>query len=650
MTATVPHVVIGSGAAGLNCAVHLVEEGIPPQNILIITEDLLGSTSYNAGSDKQTYYKLGIYGDAPDSPVEMAKDMVAGGAMHGTLALIEANLSLREFYHLVELGVPFPHDKYGGYVGYTTDNDPRQRASTAGPRTSQEMVKVLLKRVEDLNIPILDKCLSVKLVTDGHQVRGVMGLNLYARNIEDCLVAISANNVILATGGPACMYKDSAYPETHWGGWGIGVEARVEFRNLTETQFGLASKKFRWNLSGSYQQVLPCYISGKTYEECVEGTVVEEFLNDYFPDTRVMFNAIFLKGYQWPFDADRLKNWSSSLVDMAVYHEIFTRGRVVCLDYRTNPQGLDLFRLPRFPKEYLTRSKALRGTPLGRLRVLNPQAIQVFLDQGIDLAQEPLEVALCAQHSNGGYSGNIWWETTISHLFAIGEANGTHGVHRPGGAALNAGQVGGLRAAQFIAKNYISTPPGAADALAGEIKEAIDLVQNLTKEPRSDAGEKLRQKIADFQAEFSSCAGMTRSLGRIATLLETIEAQINTITVDFTGIDWADLPLFFKFKDLLFSQWITAYSIREYLEAKGGSRGSYLVLDEGHPKAETFHERLSYLKVVPNLTNVNERICHIYLGRKGEFHVTWFPVEPVPETSAWFETTWQAFERGDTFR
>jgi succinate dehydrogenase/fumarate reductase flavoprotein subunit len=649
MTATVPHVVVGSGAAGLNCAIHLVEAGIPADNVLIVTEDLLGSTSYNAGSDKQTYYKLGIYGDVPDSPVEMAKDMIAGGAMHGTHALIEASLSVREFFHLVQLGVPFPHDKYGGYVGYTTDNDPRQRASSVGPRTSQVMVEVLLNRVEELGIPILDRCLVIKIVADGHQKRGLLGLNLYAKNMEDYLVAISANNVVLATGGPACMYRDSVYPESHWGGWGIGVEARAEFRNLTEAQFGLASTKFRWNLSGSYQQVLPCYISGKTYEDCVEGTAVEEFLIDYFPDTRVMFNAIFLKGYQWPFNADRLKNWSSSLVDMAVFHEIFTRGRVVCLDYRQNPQGFDLFHLPRFPKEYLARSNAMRGTPIGRLRALNPQAIQIFQENGIDLAREPIEISLCAQHSNGGYSVNTWWETTLSHLFAIGEAAGTHGVHRPGGAALNAGQVGGLRASQFIAKHYIATPPEALDALAGEIKEAIDFMQSLTKTPNEDTGVKLRETISKFQAEFSTCAGVTRSMGRVATLVDTIDNQINTLAVDFAGIDWSDLPLFYKFKDLLYSQWITAASIKEYLDAKGGSRGSYIVLDEGHPKAEAFHEKLPYLKMVPNLTNINERICHIYLGRKGDFHVTWFPAAPVPQVSEWFETTWQAFDRGDMY-
>ena len=43
---------------------------------------------------------------------------------------------------------------------------------------------------------------------------------------------------------------------------------------------------------------------------------------------------------------------------------------------------------------------------------------------------------------------------TIKHLFPIGEVNGSHGVTRPGGSALNAGQVGGFRAAEYIANRY----------------------------------------------------------------------------------------------------------------------------------------------------------------------------------------------------
>ena len=96
--------IIGSGAAGLAAAVRLHAQKV--ENIAIYTEGLKMGTSINTGSDKQTYYKLGMYGAEGDSPYMMAKDLSAGGSVHGDLALVEASLSPLAFHHLVSLGVP----------------------------------------------------------------------------------------------------------------------------------------------------------------------------------------------------------------------------------------------------------------------------------------------------------------------------------------------------------------------------------------------------------------------------------------------------------------------------------------------------------------------------------------------------------------
>ena len=54
----------------------------------------------------------------------MAETLFAGQCVDGDHALCEAALSVQGFLRLVELGVPFPHDRYGQYVGYKTDHDP----------------------------------------------------------------------------------------------------------------------------------------------------------------------------------------------------------------------------------------------------------------------------------------------------------------------------------------------------------------------------------------------------------------------------------------------------------------------------------------------------------------------------------------------
>jgi len=99
-------VVIGGGCAGFNAADWLHNLGV--KDIAIITEGIHTGTSRNAGSDKQTYYKLTLAGDEPDSVREMAKTLFEGGSVHGDTALIEAAYSAKSFIKLANLDSPSP--------------------------------------------------------------------------------------------------------------------------------------------------------------------------------------------------------------------------------------------------------------------------------------------------------------------------------------------------------------------------------------------------------------------------------------------------------------------------------------------------------------------------------------------------------------
>jgi len=452
--------IVGSGAAALNCAEHLHELGVT--DIVVATDRLGAGTSNNSGSDKQTYYKIGIFGDVPDSPLEFAHSLFDGGMMHGDIAYVEALGSAPEFFHLVRNGVEFPFNRYGAYVGYKTDHDPRQRATSAGPRTSMQMVQKALANVRRNGTLVLDRHEVVALLTadepGGRRVVGAVALNLERIEAPDHgLVLFNCENVVMATGGPGEMYEMSVYPPGQVGNHGIALEIGAVANNLAESQYGLASTGFRWNLSGTYQQVIPCY-----YSTDAAGGDVRYFLNDYFYDMGQVASAIFLKGYQWPFHASRLQGLGSSVIDLAVHHET-SAGRLVWMDFTRNPVptgGFGEFSFDILIPEargYLERSGAVQATPIERLEHMNPLAVEIYREHGIDLAREPVPVAVCAQHNNGGLRGDIWWESNIRHLFPIGELNGTHGV-RPGGSALNSGQVGGLRAAQYIANVYNGRP------------------------------------------------------------------------------------------------------------------------------------------------------------------------------------------------
>ncbi|MGE5199178.1 MAG: FAD-binding protein, partial [Rhodospirillaceae bacterium] len=274
--------VVGSGAAALGAAVWLGDLG--QRDIAIVTENWGGGTSAHAGSDKQTYYKLALDGRAPDSARLLAEDLFAGGSMHGDIALCEAGHSAQAFYRLVQLGVPFPHDRYGAYPGYRTDHDERGRATSAGPRTSQQMVDALSREAVARGVPVFQPWQVVSLLTseNGGRVRvtGAVALDLDAcARGEQRFALFNAVNVVFGTGGPGGLYLDSVYPAEQTGSIGLALRAGATAQNLTESQFGLASTAVRWNVSGSYQQAVPRYVSTDA-----DGGDAHEFLHAEFPD------------------------------------------------------------------------------------------------------------------------------------------------------------------------------------------------------------------------------------------------------------------------------------------------------------------------------------------------------------------------------
>ena len=307
--------IIGSGAAGLNAALQLYRQGI--EDILIVTEGLEKGTSINTGSDKQTYYKLSMCGSDGDSPLSMAEVYYKGGAMHGDLALVEAATSAKAFLNLVNLGVPFPTDRYGQYAGYKTDHDPAQRATSIGPYTSKEMCLALIKEIKRAGIPIREKRDVIELITvnDGTSQRAAGAI---AMGEDDELEVYKAENIIFAVGGPGGIYETSVYPGCHTGAIGLALREGAQASNLPESQFGMASTQFRWNVSGTYMQVMPKFVSVAPDNEENE----LEFLREYFNSSGEMNSRVFLKGYQWPFDSTKVLN-GSSIIDILVYTPFF---------------------------------------------------------------------------------------------------------------------------------------------------------------------------------------------------------------------------------------------------------------------------------------------------------------------------------------
>jgi succinate dehydrogenase/fumarate reductase flavoprotein subunit len=655
-------VIVGSGAAGMNCAVHLCEfmktKGIenPAERVAVVTAGLGLGASRMSGSDKQTYYKMGTSPDVADSAEEFAKSLTTGGCCHGDTALGEGIGSLREFYHLVQAGVPFPTDPMGSFIGYKTDHDPYERATSAGPKTSRFMSQCLQKQLEQYGVKIHDVQEAVHLLTVGSgeskRIAGIVTVD--KKSIDETNRAINVFfgvNIVLAAGGPGELFQTTVYPKGQLGMHGLAFKAGLIGANLTESQFGLASIKFRWNVSGTYMQALP-----RLFSTDADGNDEKEFLTGFFPSMSRMATNIFLKGYQWPFDPQRIENLQSSLIDILVFNET-QKGRRVYMDFLHNPVGsdsmdeFDIEALEPEAKEYLQKAGALQETPIMRLAHMNPLAIDIYRENGIDLYSEPLEIAVCAQHNNGGFAVNKWWQSNIPGTFVIGEMAGTHGVKRPGGSALNAGQTGGLRAAEYIVNVRGCDLPDYSDKqsqIDGQLSEIITGFK-AGKGSSALAPEEVLEEIRD---RMTTSAGHIRELNDARKALKEAGALYRNIKQKgFALKNGRAVIKSIQAEHLALTSVAFLKAVVELLGQGGGSRGSHLVLAEDgieiHPDVinKATGEALRFERENESLRN---SVLQVEYDESSPdlFRCKNVKLRPAPTDRTAFEPAWQDYREG----
>ena len=303
---------------------------------------------------------------------------------------------------------------------------------------------------------------------------------------------------------------------------------------------------------------------------------------------------------------------------MLIHREIAEKGRRVYMDFRENPPRLALKELSDEAYTYLSNSDALQNTPIQRLIAMNPQAYQLYLDHGIDLKTEALEIAVCAQHNNGGADVDLHYETTVKNLFAAGECACTLGINRPGGTALNSTQVAALQIADYIAAQAPASPHNTPsghilDSVTGFIKSTVG------------SG---RPFMADSQKIMSQHFAFLRDIDAMETAYDRLTSLWNLFPCTWSTP--GQLPLLFVFRDMIITQLVYARAMIHTAEL-AGSRGSALVT-----KSKTLQpENTTYrnYKLLVSFTNGNVRLSQR-------------PVRPLPfQRDLWFENVWKDYNK-----
>jgi len=276
------------------------------------------------------------------------------------------------------------------------------RTCYAGDRTGHEMMITLLDRLASTDVEVFNEVSIIHLLKDGDTLAGAVGLDEKGE-----MVLFRSDSTILATGGGTKVFDISTNSSSGTGdGFALGYWAGAELIDMEQVQF---------HPTGA---VYPYDARGRLVTEAVrgEGGILKNIEGERFMDR---------------YDPERMELSTRDVVARANATEI--------LEGRGTKNGgvyLDVTHLPRQQVE--TRL---------------PVMLEQFLKFGVDIRDEPMEVAPTAHHIMGGLRINSRGETSVTGLYACGEVTGgVHGANRLGGNALADTQVFGKRAGESAGK------------------------------------------------------------------------------------------------------------------------------------------------------------------------------------------------------
>ena len=388
--------VIGSGGAGVRAAIEASAYG----DTVLVTKTI-------AGKGGCTPMAEGGYNAVlreTDSCGIHFEDTLKGGAYLNDPDLVSTLVkeAPERMKDLIQWGAVFDFTETDEVAQRPFGGQRFPRTCYAGDRTGHEMMTTLMERLDSTAVTKMEEMTVIDLLKEGERVSGAMVLDEKGN-----IVTLTADSTILATGGGTRVYDISTNSSSGTGdGYAIGYRAGAELIDMEMVQF---------HPTGA---VFPYDARGRLVTEAVrgEGGVLKNINGERFM-TR--------------YDPERMELSTRDVVARAIATEI-AQGR-------GTPNGgvwLDVTHLPRAQIE-------------SRLPVM----LEQFLKFGVDIREQPMEVAPTSHHIMGGLRITPECRTTLPGLFACGEvAGGVHGANRLGGNALAETQVFGKRAGEFAGK------------------------------------------------------------------------------------------------------------------------------------------------------------------------------------------------------
>ncbi len=407
--------IIGAGGAGLRTSIELAEQGV---DCLVLGKRAHGDahTIWAAGGINASLGSL----DPEDRWEIHAADTLDEGHFVNDPTAVEtlckrAPDRIRE---LAEWGMDFDRTDEGKINQRYFGAQSFRRTCFVGDRTGQALMDTLVQKAMDLEVPYRENLYITDLMVEGGQAAGAVGFDMDAGRP----VAFDADAVVIAAGGHTSLYRRSSSrtDENTGDAQALAFNAGVPLRDMEFVQFHPTGK------------VKPEAEAGHLVTEAVRGeggrlynTEGERFMERYSPT-------------QMELDA---RDVVARANEQEIREGRGTEDDAVLLDISHRDDDYIHDRLPRMVEE--------------------------FAEHGIDITEEPMEVAPTAHYAMGGIEVDFETaQTQVDGLYAVGECTaGVHGANRLGGNSLIETVVFGQVAGNHIAETLGSrTSPSLSDA------------------------------------------------------------------------------------------------------------------------------------------------------------------------------------------
>ena len=429
--------VIGSGGAGCKAAIVASKRDC---DVIIVSKGLTfksGCTMLAEGGYNASFG----YVDEEDSLQLHIQDTLKGGAFLNDLMLVHklVNDSPQRLIELECYGSLFDRQEDGRLNQRAFGGQSYRRTCFKGDQTGHEMMIGLQEEVIRENIKTHDEIMITKLLYDDEHTKivGAMGISLK----DSSIIIYNSKTTVIATGGCGWLYPVTSNASQKTGdGITIAYDAGADVMDMEMVQFhptGMLSPKSR---------------RGVLITEAVRGegghlinTDGERFMKNYDPREELA---------------------TRDVVARSIYTEI--------QEGRGTPDGGVYLSVEHLPEQQVQT----------KLQTM----VQQFKDVGVDIVNEPMEVAPTAHHFMGGIKINPDCETNIENLYAAGEStSGVHGANRLGGNALADTQVFGKAAGISSADkaNQSQLTPPSEDDVNSEVERIEQLWSEGEYKPES---------------------------------------------------------------------------------------------------------------------------------------------------------------------